>query len=238
MTAKIEQWYEVLPYALVRTAALPAETMIGLDFTRAREILRWPGVREALLAASPSFEAAVVRAESTGAWKPRDDVTLLKYVDRMSSRPTPFGLFAGVSVVGVDASTTALVTSPVRPRYQPDMGWLCSYIASVESQKDASSDLSFRTHPALDVQGARLTIHTAALGGDQLFGSARSSNIAVHLLERARQWIPYGELVREVADRGAVLMRWLRSCAASGSFPQTCRLCPETPLRSKPSSRT
>lgn len=68
-----------------------------------------PGVMEAIYLASPSL------LERLELWRSKPDsksgrkvtVALLKYLIRMSSRPTPFGLFSGVAM-GSFADTTAL----------------------------------------------------------------------------------------------------------------------------------
>ena len=70
-----------------------------------------PGVMEALYLASPSLLARLEVWRSKPKSKSGSKVTsaLLKYLIRMSSRPTPFGLFAGI------ASGSFAETSQLKP---------------------------------------------------------------------------------------------------------------------------
>jgi lantibiotic biosynthesis protein len=123
-------------FFVLRTPLLPFETLTRLseglaaptalddptcladawarDRARLREqlqaLLRTPVIREAIFIASPDLDRAIDRWLTDPA-DPRADATeraVLRYVTRMASRPTPFGLFAG-SGVGTLAGTTCLV---------------------------------------------------------------------------------------------------------------------------------
>jgi thiopeptide-type bacteriocin biosynthesis protein len=81
------------------------------------QVVRRPDVRDAIFLASPSLDGSI------DAWlarspKPPDaaDLSLRRYVQRMASRATPFGLFAGVSV-GTTGERTSL-TLPDRAAYR------------------------------------------------------------------------------------------------------------------------
>jgi hypothetical protein len=111
-------------------------------------IVRRPEVREALFVASPTAYA------SLDAWSrnPESETgqklekTLVRYVSRMSSRATPFGLFAGCSVGLLGATTqltlcqTPLRTDPQTPlKLTPPM---CSVIGLGRAEKPRSFLLS------------------------------------------------------------------------------------------------
>lgn len=95
------------PDALARALALDREALRG----RLRGLLARPEVREALFLASPDLYDAL------GAWEAgpesqkgaRVERGLVKYVSRMSGRPTPFGLFAGSSLGRVGERTRFVV---------------------------------------------------------------------------------------------------------------------------------
>jgi thiopeptide-type bacteriocin biosynthesis protein len=116
MTSASKPLHAAAPFFVVRSPLLPvdvfdellaladrgrAETRAALESALIRYLRAWvrvPEVREALRVASPSISAAVsswLEAEA-----PPPDVTrvVLRYVLRMASRPTPFGLFSGCSV--------------------------------------------------------------------------------------------------------------------------------------------
>ena len=73
---------------------------------RLREWLSRPAVREALYIASPALDEQIDRlvADPCGDSDAKIDVTLYKYLARMSGRSTPFGLFAGCSLGAIAAA--------------------------------------------------------------------------------------------------------------------------------------
>jgi thiopeptide-type bacteriocin biosynthesis protein len=79
------------------------------------DIVRRPEVREAMFVASPDLEdvldAWLLAPESSKAQKTERSV--FKYVARMATRSTPFGLFAGCSI-GTVAARSALILEDVR----------------------------------------------------------------------------------------------------------------------------
>ena len=74
---------------------------------RLRSIVARPEILEALAVASPDLVEAVGLWERNPFTKRglRVERSLVRYFSRMSSRPTPFGLFAGLSIGTVDAQT-------------------------------------------------------------------------------------------------------------------------------------
>src|SRR5688572_31824977 len=94
---------------VLRTPLLPFEVIGGWtgDLAALRAALRrWiddPAVREAVFVASPELDGQLAE------WRERPDgVTgqgveraIVRYLSRMAARPTPFGLFSGVSVGSV-----------------------------------------------------------------------------------------------------------------------------------------
>jgi thiopeptide-type bacteriocin biosynthesis protein len=103
-------------FFVIRTPRIPVSQLLSLhndrESTRAL-ILNWlkqEEVIEALYLATPSL------LERIGYWKNKPDSpksrkveqTLLKYMIRMSSRPTPFGLFSGIHLGQVSSRTNLL----------------------------------------------------------------------------------------------------------------------------------
>jgi hypothetical protein len=110
--------YEPLDFVLVRAPLLPVEAYLGLSAQPGQDgetdgpgtLTPWPAgaralgdprIRRALAVGSQALLAAVERAEHSKL-SPRDaarlNAKLLRYLVRMSTRPTPFGLFAGVAL--------------------------------------------------------------------------------------------------------------------------------------------
>ncbi len=120
---------------VVRTPLLPLAELVdwsdGLGATiealdadcavlrqRLREFVARPIIADALFVASPSL------SESLGHWQRDPDSprghkvehALVRYMSRMASRPTPFGLFSGVSTGSVGQATR--LPLPARERYR------------------------------------------------------------------------------------------------------------------------
>jgi lantibiotic biosynthesis protein len=79
-----------------------------------RDLVQTPAIREAIFVASPDLDAAVDQ------WLVDPDSprvrgverSLVRYLTRMSARPTPFGLFAS-TCLGVIGDTTRLIVAPI-----------------------------------------------------------------------------------------------------------------------------
>ena len=97
---------------------------------RLQEFVRRPEVQEALWIASPEF------SQSLATWwsAPESDKgqkleqSLYRYVARMTSRPTPFGLFAGCTVgkIGNETRLTVGARDGYWRRSRLDMEYLCN----------------------------------------------------------------------------------------------------------------
>lgn len=94
--------------------------------SRLRELLQDHAIREAITLASPDLASRTRlwmegRLESGAAL--RVEQALLRYLIRMSSRSTPFGLFAGVSIGGWESASRLLVTSWSSSRKVVRLDW-------------------------------------------------------------------------------------------------------------------
>ena len=124
--------YEPLDWMLVRAPLLPVETYLGLSNStsgdEAREgsidpdtfedsslVPRDPRIRQALAVGSSDLLNALERSKPTGRNAAELEGKLLRYLIRMSTRPTPYGLFAGVALAQW-GPTTDLALSEVPPR--------------------------------------------------------------------------------------------------------------------------
>ena len=106
-------------FAVLRTPLLPFDELLRLSDAPAdraaieagiARLLDRPDVRDAIALASPSLAQALAE-------RGPDDTKLVRagyrYLARMCTRPTPFGLFAGTSLATV-GRTTALTLGPRR----------------------------------------------------------------------------------------------------------------------------
>jgi thiopeptide-type bacteriocin biosynthesis protein len=120
---------------------------------RLRAIVARGEVREALFVASPSLD------DSIGAWLEdpessrgqKVERTLVRYFIRMTSRPTPFGLFAGCSVGVVGTQTRLRVEGLGRYRRQPrlDAGYLATLTETLRRDPAVRRSLVYRANSSL-----------------------------------------------------------------------------------------
>ncbi|WP_394825722.1 lantibiotic dehydratase [Pendulispora albinea] len=100
---------------VVRTPLLPFDVLLDhLTRERLRAVVENPIVREALFLASPTLDAALdAWLETPNAPRASHvEIVLFRYVSRMATRPTPFGLFSGCAVARIAPSTSLAVGVP------------------------------------------------------------------------------------------------------------------------------
>jgi hypothetical protein len=105
-------WYEPLDWVLVRSPLLPVERYLWLGSegrmeseTEQPEAVRDPVVRRAIAVASPSLFEQLGRPPASSSALRRWRLAVLRYLVRMSTRPTPYGLNAAVSLARWGAET-------------------------------------------------------------------------------------------------------------------------------------
>ena len=171
-----------------------------------REAAARPGIREALFLASPDLEAALdgwLRGEPGGA---RVEPSLIKYLVRMASRPTPFGLFAGVSV-GIWGADTCLRTEEQRRSTRLDLGYLGDLVASLEADPAVRGTLRYRPNTSLYEAAGGLR-YTEAVPGRHREYRLAALEPAPYLgatLARAEGGAPLAVLAGALAEDGAGL---------------------------------
>lgn len=92
---------KVLPFSVLRTPLLPYNGLANLQFTDLKHIFSNKAVQEAIFLASPSLYTTMqewLEGKMKDAKKiEKLEISLAKYLLRMSYRCTPFGLFAGIT---------------------------------------------------------------------------------------------------------------------------------------------
>ncbi|MEU9116769.1 lantibiotic dehydratase [Streptomyces sp. NPDC048483] len=172
-----------------------------------------PALSEALDLASPSLGALVRRVTERGTAGikagrlRRAALAVLRYDIRMRTRPTPFGLFAGVAAGSFDAGAKVERGRAHRTRTHADMQWLTRVGHRLERDPAVLGVLTVQAHQALVPAGDRLVLVSPSTQGvaPGESGEGRSS-VSVRrtpLVERAVaeavEPLPYEELVRRTA---------------------------------------
>ncbi|MFN0248020.1 MAG: lantibiotic dehydratase [Kofleriaceae bacterium] len=202
--------YRPLARFVLRTPTLPFDTiarwaaMTTTEERRAdlKRLIADPTVREAVYLASPELDAQIP------AWQKQPESqagigverALVRYLSRMASRSTPFGLFASVSI-GSIGETTNLVIPPradAKRHTRLDNDLLFQLCADLAKDRGIRVHLRYRPNSSLYLAAARLRYAEA-----RLVGAARMYHLVAvdrtpyleALLARARSGATTAELV-------------------------------------------
>jgi len=198
--------YEALPYTLLRAPLLPVEQYLNLISHDAQNaLLSDVKVRAALAIGSTSLLSAIDRFQA-GTLSKRDAERmrskLRRYLIRMSTRPTPYGLFAGVALVPFETETTLKVNSvPLRSSTRPDMGWLFDLVLSAEEKPEIRNQLSWVANTSAYEKAGRLFLLERAASKHGRAGtpvSIRATGVVRRAMALARTPIPYRQLALEL----------------------------------------
>jgi lantibiotic biosynthesis protein len=166
-----------------------------------RELALRPDVAQAIAVASPSLQIGLERLqreEGKPAQQKKAYAGLLRYLIRMCTRPTPFGLFSGVAL-GTFAEQTRACLGPralERFRTRQDMGWLLEVLHLLEKDRALVRQLQVRLNQTAYLVGDRAVLPFVDTYGEQDNRSAslRATAPVRKVFELAGQFIPWVEL--------------------------------------------
>nr|WP_240344107.1 lantibiotic dehydratase [Paenibacillus sp. SYP-B3998] len=121
-----------------------------------------PIVREAIAVASPSLLGSLDKLNTMTDFKKKRQTfrSILRYFIRMTSRPTPYGLFSGVTL-GRFADETKISFDSVqsyKKRTRPDMEWIFAIINDLEKKEEVFKQLKFVNNSLAYHIGSRLKL--------------------------------------------------------------------------------
>ncbi len=168
----LERWSEGLR-APEAPAGAELEAAVASDRERLRsrldELARQPELREALFVASPSLESSfeLWRQKPESKKGQRTEKALVRYLLRMASRATPFGLFAGCSAGSLGDATRLRLEARDRHRRHTrlDMDYLFALTEELGRQDDLRRELRYRPNSSLYRAAGRLRYAEARLQG-------------------------------------------------------------------------
>jgi lantibiotic biosynthesis protein len=217
--------YVPATFYMLRAPALPAETFFQLTTQRIdgatdKEAFYAESIKQCYrklqsLSAQESIEYAVaiasfslfdglerIRRGDISRKSERVYSRLLRYIVRMCTRPTPFGMFAGVAMGTFADHSDVQLASPViqRIRTRPDMKWLFAIINQAEKVPEIVAQLQVTTNQLIQFRGGRAFLPNADIygQGDARALSMRATPPVLSALERARQPIRYADLCCEL----------------------------------------
>ncbi|WP_156914493.1 lantibiotic dehydratase [Cupriavidus sp. amp6] len=178
--ARIKKELADTGFFLMRSPALPWEVLLdwcadlsgpagaALLRARLREIVARPQVREAIELASPGFSRRM--AAWLNGCENKDALAVervaVRYLQRLASRATPFGLFAGWAS-GPIGDVTRLAVAPLadhRRHIRLDAGYLQEVARSLARDACIRRHLHYRAEQTLYQAGDRLRYHEMRLG--------------------------------------------------------------------------
>jgi len=124
-----------------------------------------PILREALIVASKDLYEAIEKANLGDGSKSASQMqsSLLKYFIRLSTRPTPFGLFSGIATGKFDeissqksSDIVVLPSESHSKRARPDTEWVYGLIKKIESNNNVRNKLRVRFNDFTFVNGDRI----------------------------------------------------------------------------------
>jgi lantibiotic biosynthesis protein len=200
--------YRALDFAMVRTPLLPVEAYLSLKSDEDQfALLKDPRVRRAVAVGSVSLLHALDRFEQSALTKKdaeRLRAKLLRYQIRMSTRPTPYGLFAGCAVVPLGNHTDLSIRSSFgRCHTRPDMAWLMEMVAAAESDLEIRKRLRLIRNPLIRFEGDRIWLADRMPAGDGGRGqpvSARLTSVVKLVLDLAKHPVEYSSVVSQIAE--------------------------------------
>ncbi|MCY9511361.1 lantibiotic dehydratase family protein, partial [Paenibacillus larvae] len=152
MQAESNDKYMPLDFFMIRTPLLPVENITSYfndlnDISGNLEgILKRPEILEAIAIASPSLYKSLLKSDKSDKQYQQILGSLFKYINRMSSRATPFGLFSGIGI-GAFGTENAIQVSNIEQhvkRARPDMQWLLKIIKNIEEDMNIVKQLDVK----------------------------------------------------------------------------------------------
>ncbi|MBA2677306.1 MAG: lantibiotic dehydratase [Ktedonobacteraceae bacterium] len=195
--------YEIAPYFLVRAPALPISTYLSLAETSVRELIeRDMKLRFIAGTGSTSLMGDLVRPAKSADEAAHREQAFLRYLIRMTTRPTPFGAMAG-SALGHWGSATEWEMTDDAPHFhvRVDMQWLTHIVSVLEVQPMVYPALRFHANTAALWRGSRVHLLErcgAILAKGAPAASIRATRVTTQVLQQAREWTGYSTLVEHL----------------------------------------
>lgn len=208
--------YKVLPFSqyVLRTPTFPLSTYLDLlNNYAAEKVMKGfenPFFREAIRIASPELLTALDKWKfepSSISAKKKDNLalTLLKYSARMSSRCTPFGLFAGCTVGDMSNETNIILESTEKfKRFtQFDMQFWVALLQELATRKELRQHLKFCANNSIYELGdfyRYVEYKYVQTKREHSISALRKSTLLKNLLLRAKSGMTVDEMVSMIAD--------------------------------------
>lgn len=154
-----QQNYDILDSFVLRESQMPVSLFIDLVSSNQvsdsgiKKILARKAIRESIFIASPTFWGHIEKWEKghlkTSKKSERIKLSLLKYLARLSTRATPFGLFAGCSVHNFNKPTKINGSQNVRRKTYLSSAFIENILKDINDSLDFWSTIKFHTNDTI-----------------------------------------------------------------------------------------
>ncbi|MEN8908333.1 MAG: lantibiotic dehydratase [Clostridiales bacterium] len=165
--------FTTLNFFMIRTPILPLEFFDIICFNdektdkfsndlygKIMQLSKNKAIREAIAVASLSLLKSIdkINFEKNPKKKEQTVINFVKYLIRMSTRATPFGLFSAVttgSITEEKSNISLFSANSYKKNIRPDMEWLLSIIKKIEQDVNYVKQLNICTNSLVDYSGER-----------------------------------------------------------------------------------
>jgi len=175
--------------------------------SRLKELLDRPEVSEAIFVASPSLHSSLDH------WRQNQDDergqkierALVRYFIRMTTRPTPFGLFSGCSLGEIDGTTDLAIepSSRYRRHTRPDMEYIFRLCYDLGTDRQLRKLLHYFPNPSIYRAGGRIRYVESTItqeGNKHHLIAVDETDYLKSTLLRAKEGAPLGDLAGALAS--------------------------------------
>lgn len=164
-------------------------------------------IKEAILVSSISLYNEIENIYSIKNDRKKEQIlsSLVKYIIRMTTRTTPFGLYSGVTKGNFDAETKIKIRNNREniKRARPDMEWVYSVIRDIENDQKILDNIHIIRNDLAIVNGSRVDIGYISNYGqimkednlDNITASIRYTNQVQKVMELTEKPIKYKEIL-------------------------------------------
>lgn len=185
----------------------------GLD-EKLRKMSLNPFVREALTIASPSLLNSLQALNNTKDEKRYAQVkkSLIRYLSRMSTRPTPFGFFSAIFMGNFqDIIDDNKKEVNFNKRARPDMRWLLKIVKQLEKKTEVLVDLDVYVNPLNYKVGSRILLPYITLYGQNEYGqenindiSFKVNDLLTYIMKVSKKPIKYNLLLKKISEEFSI----------------------------------
>lgn len=134
-------------------------------------------------------------------------LSILKYIIRMSTRSTPFGVFSGVSIGQFNNNTKVILNSNIGTKTaRVDLEWLCNVINKIENDDRVIEYLKIRFNEICYSKGERMVNPYVTNCGIQnkndfvLNSSIRDTKQVEFVKENSKEYVKFNDLYKKIKD--------------------------------------